>query len=188
MVIRKAQLKRGETVLVHSAGSGVSQFAIQIAKALGAQVITTVSSPEKAERAKKLGADHVIQTNESPLRGQLKSILGPQKRGVDVVIEHIGGKVFEQSLGCLKRGGRLVTCGATSGPMVQINLNLVFFKNISILGNTMGGAHDLDDLISWVVDQKVQPVLDREFSMAEYPQALDYLESRRAFGKVVMLT
>lgn len=187
MLTRKAQLIAGETVLIQAGGSGVSVAAIQIAKMLGATVITTVGSDEKFELAKKLGADHVINYKKTPFREEVKRILaGSQKRGCEVVLEHVGGATFLESMKCLAWGGRLVTCGATSGSKIEIDLKPVFFKNISILGSTMGSRADLIRVVGLVAAGKLNAVVDSVFPMSEYIDAQKKLESRDVFGKVVV--
>lgn len=183
MLTRKAELRPGELVLIQAGGSGVSIAAIQIAKLLGAEVITTVGSDAKIEKARALGADHVINYRKESFRDVLKKI---SPRGVDVVIDHVGQTTFADSLRCLAWGGRLVTCGATSGAEIKLNLNAIFFKNISILGSTMGSKGDLIRIVDLVARGKLKPVIDSEFSMSALPDAHAYLETRQAFGKVVV--
>ncbi|MGE4107230.1 MAG: zinc-binding dehydrogenase [Bacteriovoracia bacterium] len=188
MLHRKAKLQSGETILIHAAGSGVSVACVQLAKMLGATVFVTASTAEKARRVKELGADHVIETGKGPFREGLKQVLKAMGlgRGVDVVIDHVGVATFEESVKSLNWGGRLVTCGATSGSRVSIDLKLVFFKNIALLGSTMGGRQDLVDLVGFVSQGRLSPVIDSEFSLRDLPKAYARLESRQAFGKVVV--
>lgn len=187
MLTRKAALKAGETILIQAGGSGVSVAAIQMAKLLGAQVITTVGSDDKIAKAKALGADHVIQYRAAPFRDQLKTILKAQgKKGVEVVIDHVGEETFSDSIKSLAWGGRFVTCGATSGAQVNIDLKAVFFKNLSILGSTMGSKADLIRIVELVKQGKLKAIVDSTLLMTQYPQAQEKLESRKAFGKVVV--
>lgn len=187
MLFRKAGLKPGETILIHAGGSGVSVAAIQMAKMIGATVITTVGSDSKATLASDLGADHVINYKTGSFRESLKKILAPlQKRGVEVVVDHVGAGTFEDSVKSLAWGGRLVTCGATSGAEVRVDLKPVFFKNLSILGSTMGSKADLLRIVSLVGQGKLKPVIDSVLPMNDYPRALERLARREAFGKVVI--
>jgi NADPH:quinone reductase-like Zn-dependent oxidoreductase len=187
MLFGKAKLKPGEICLIHAGGSGVSVAAIQMAKLVGATVITTVGSAEKAAKARSLGADHVILYKEKPFRDELRKILAPLgKKGCDVIVDHVGQDTFNESLKSLTWGGRLVTCGATSGADVSIDLKMVFFKNLSILGSTMGSKADLLRIVELIAQGKLKPVVDSTYPMSELPKAHERLESRAAFGKVVV--
>lgn len=188
MLTTKAQVRPGEHVLIQAGGSGVSVAAIQMAKMLGAHVITTVGNEEKAAKAKTLGADHVILYKKSPFRDELKKILAPLgKKGCEVVVDHVGANTFNDSVKSLAWGGRLVTCGATSGSDVKIDLKIIFFKNISILGSTMGSKADLIRIVELVHAKKLKAIVDSTMPMSELPQALERLENRQAFGKVVLI-
>ena len=187
MLTRKAQLKAGEVVLIQAGGSGVSVAAIQMAKLLGATVITTVGSEEKIEKAIKLGADFVINYRKTPFRDEVKAILsGMGRKGCEVVLDHVGADTFSESLKCLGWGGRLVTCGATSGAEIAVDLKAVFFKNISILGSTMGSKADMIRVVEWVNEGKVKAVVDSSWPMSRLPEAFERLESRSAFGRVIV--
>jgi len=188
MIHRKAQLRAGEVVLIHAGGSGVSVAAIQMAKMLGATVITTVGSDDKIAKASALGADYVINYKTVSFRDEVKRILGERggKKGVDVVLDHVGGENFQESLKCLAWGGRLVTCGSTAGSKVEIDLKPIFFKNISILGSTMGSKADLVWLTRVVAEKKLHAVVDSTFKFDRYLEATQRLEDRNIFGKVVV--
>ncbi|MEK6578061.1 MAG: zinc-binding dehydrogenase [Bdellovibrionota bacterium] len=187
MLYRKAKLKPGETVLVQAGGSGVSVACIQLAKMTGATVVTTVGSKEKADQARALGADHVILYREQNLREEAKTYLATiEKKGFDVAIDHVGADTFDASLRLLTWGGRLVTCGATSGPEVKLDLRIIFFKNISILGSTMGGKQDFIEVMKLVGAGKLKPVVDSIYPMLQLADAHMRLESRQAFGKVML--
>ena len=186
MLIARARLRQGETVLVQAGGSGVGSAAIQVAKLWGATVFTTVGSAEKAKRAKALGADEVILYRETDFGAEVRKLTS--KRGVDVVIEHIGGETFERSLRSLARGGRIVTCGATAGGDATINLRLVFFKLLSILGSTLGSLAELHEIMRHVEAGRLRPVVDRVLPLAEAAEGHRILEAREAFGKVVLTT
>lgn len=182
MLTRKAQLRAGESILIHAGGSGVSTAAIQMAKLLGAFVITTVGSDDKMEKARLLGADHVIHYKRTPFREEMKKV----RKTCEVVMDHVGAETFKDSLKCLGWGGRLVTCGATSGSKVEIDLNLIFFKNISILGSTMGSKGDFLRIVQLVSTGKLRPAIDTVFPMSELPKAFELIASRKTFGKVVL--
>jgi NADPH:quinone reductase-like Zn-dependent oxidoreductase len=184
MLIERAKLRPGETVLVQAGGSGLGTAAIQIAKMWGATVVTTAGSPAKAARAKELGAELAIHYRETDFVAEVRNFTS--KRGVDVVVEHVGGETFEQSLKALARGGRLVTCGATTGADVSINLRVVFFKLISILGSTMGSLAELHTIMKHVSAGRLKPVVDRVLDFADVAEGHRVLESREAFGKVVI--
>lgn len=184
MLIRRAQLRAGETVLVQAGGSGVGSAAIQIAKLVGAKVITTASTDEKLQRAKALGADHLINYKTHDFVDEVKKITS--KKLVDVVFEHVGGETFEKSIACLPYGGRLVTCGASSGREVKLDLNVLFYKRISLLGSTMGSKGDLFRILQLVEEGRLKPVLDRTLPLEQAKQAHTLLESRAQFGNVVL--
>jgi NADPH:quinone reductase-like Zn-dependent oxidoreductase len=184
MVVHKARVRPGETVLVQAAGSGVSSAAIQIAKLFGARVIATAGSEEKKARARELGADHVINYATEDLVVECKKLTG--KRGVDCVIEHVGGDVFVKSVIATAWGGRVVTCGATAGFTPTIDLRQVFFRQVEILGSTMGSKADLFDVLGQVATGRLRPVVDRVLPLWEAAEAHRVIEAREAFGKVVL--
>ena len=183
MLVARAQLRPGETVLVQAGGSGVGSAAIQIAKLWGATVYATAGSAEKAARAKDLGADETIVYTERDFVDEVRRLTG--KRGVDVVFEHVGGETFERSLRALAKGGRLVTCGATSGGEATLNLRLVFFKLLSILGSTMGSLAELHEIMKFVEAGRLHPVIDRVLPLSQVAEGHRILEAREAFGKIV---
>jgi NADPH:quinone reductase-like Zn-dependent oxidoreductase len=184
MVVIKGQVRRGQTVLVQAAGSGVSSAAIQIAKLFDARVIATTGSDEKAARAKELGADHVVNYTTQDFVAECKKIT--DKRGVDLVIEHVGGEVFAKSIVAAAWGGKVVTCGATAGFTPQIDLRHVFFRQIEVLGSTMGPKATLFEILRLVEAGKLKPVVDRVFSLWDAQAAHRHLEDRKNFGKVVL--
>ncbi len=184
MLVERANLRHGETVLIHAAGSGVSVMAIQIARLFGARVITTLGDPAKERFAREIGADEVILYRSVDFTEEVRRLTG--KRGVDVIVDHIGADTFERNVRSLTKGGRLVTCGATSGPNASFDLRHVFFKGLSILGSTMGGRGELDEAMSFVARGLIRPRLDRVFPMSALAEAHRWLEERRAFGKVVI--
>ena len=184
MVVRKAQVRPGQTVLVQAAGSGVSSAAIQIAKMLGARVITTTSTDEKAARAKALGADEVINYTTHDFVAECKRLTN--KKGADVVIEHVGGEVFAKSILAAAWGGRVVTCGATTGFTPEIDLRHIFFRQVQVLGSTMGPKGDLFGILRLVEAGKLKPVVDRVLPLWSAVEAHQLLEARKVFGKIVM--
>ncbi|MEZ5966094.1 MAG: zinc-binding dehydrogenase [Planctomycetota bacterium] len=183
-MLRKARLREGDVVLVHAAGSGVGSAAIQLAKMRGATVLTTAGGPDKCEAALQLGADVAIDYRNEDFAARVREHTG--KRGVDVVFEHVGQATFPGSVKCLARGGRLVTCGATTGGQVEISLHQVFFKNLEIIGNTMGRKGDLRRLLRVFDQGRLRPVLDRVLVLSQVAEAHRLLEERQTFGKVVL--
>jgi NADPH:quinone reductase-like Zn-dependent oxidoreductase len=184
MLKARARVQPGERVVVHAAGSGVSVAAIQIAAFLGARVFTTAGSDEKCAKGRALGAEEAVNYRATDFAAEVKRWTGG--RGVDVVVDHIGADTFERSIRCLARGGRYVTCGATSGYELKTDFRPVFFKSLSILGSTMGGSHELATVLSLVAAGRMRPVVDRVFPFEQIASAHRYLESREAFGKVVL--
>lgn len=184
MVVDKARVRPGQTVLVHAAGSGVSSAAIQIAKLHGARVIATARGAAKCDRARSLGADHVIDSGAGDFVAPVKGLTG--KRGADVVIEHVGGDVMAKSVLCVASGGRIVTCGATAGHAPEIDLRHVFFRQIEILGSTMGPKGSLFAILDHVRAGRMRPVVDRVLPLWQAREAHRILEAREAFGKVVL--
>lgn len=185
MLVRRAALEAGETVLIHAAGSGVSTAAIQIARLLGARfVAVSTSNPGKGERARLLGADTVLDYTKPDWSRDLKKVTGG--RGVDVVVDHLGRATLEGSLRSLVKGGRYVTCGATTGPTAEMPLNLVFFKSLSVLGSTMGSLGDVHRLLDLVVAGRLKPVVDAVLPLDRVGEAHRRLEAREVFGKLVL--
>jgi NADPH:quinone reductase-like Zn-dependent oxidoreductase len=184
MLFDRAQLKPGETVLVQAGGSGVGIAAIQMAKVAGARVLTTVGSPEKFDKARALGADEVIDYVTTDLVTEVRRLT--DRRGVDVVIEHVGGDTFLKSLKCLSPKGRLVTCGATAGPKVEIDIRALFTRQTTVLGSFMGNLRDYKQALALLETGKLKPVVDSTFPLEKAGEAHRRLEDRRAFGKVVL--
>jgi NADPH:quinone reductase-like Zn-dependent oxidoreductase len=185
MLTDRARLQPLEDILIHAAGSGVSSAGIQIAKLLGARhIIATAGSPAKLERARELGATHVVDYSQDDFAGWVRRIT--DGKGVEVVFDHVGGSIFEQSLRCVAWAGRIVTCGATAEHLATVNLRAVFFKSLSILGSTMGSLAELMSLCRFFETGQLRPVVDRTFPLAEAPEAQAALERREAFGKIVL--
>lgn len=183
MLFDNAKLKPGETILVHAGGSGIGSVAIKMAKAIGCTVITTVGDSAKADKAKALGADHVINYKTERFEGVVRKLTA--KKGVDVVFEHVGGEGFNASLFCLKRGGRLVTCGSTAGPSVTINLMQLFQQQYKIFGSFGSAMRNIRDSLA-KIESGMAPIIDSEFALADFEQGLARLESRQVFGKVIV--
>lgn len=185
MLVTRAQIKRKEKVMIHAAGSGVGSAAIQIAKYYGAHVITTVGSDEKMRRAKALGADEVINYKEKDFVTEVRRIT--HGNGVDVVFEHIGPETFPKSLACLNKKGRLVTCGVTSGPTVNLDLRFLFVRQLSIAGCYMGGFEELKKVVRLVRKKRLKPVIDKVFPLREARSAHERMKSRGNFGKIILV-
>lgn len=185
MLMRRAQVRPGETVLVHAAGSGVGSAAVQIAKLAGATVIATASTAEKLEHARALGADHVVNYAQQDFLDEVKKITN--RRMVDVVFEHVGATTWDKSVASLVWGGRLVTCGSTSGFEVKIDLRVLFRKQLSLLGSTMGSKGDLFQVLRLVEEGKLRPVLDRTMPLAQAADAHRLVAGRGQFGNVVLV-
>jgi NADPH:quinone reductase-like Zn-dependent oxidoreductase len=184
MLIARAELQPGEDVLVLGAGSGVGSAAIQISKFFGARVIATAGNEAKLEKAKQLGADHVINHKSQKIRDEVRRITG--KHGVDVVFEHVGTTTWDDSIASLAASGRLVTCGATTGYDAKIDLRFLFSRQLSLLGSYMGTKSELQTVMKLVAAGRLKPVIDRVFPLAEAAAAHAYLESGQQFGKVVL--
>ena len=183
MLFDNARLEPGETVLVHAGGSGIGTVAIKMAKAIGAKVITTVGDDGKAEKARALGADHVINYRTERFEGVVRKLTA--KKGVDVVFEHVGAETFSGSLLCLKRGGRLVTCGATSGASTTLNLMQLFQQQYRIIGSFGASMRNIRDGLAKMAGGML-PVIDSEFPLGEVARGLERLESRQVFGKIII--
>jgi alcohol dehydrogenase len=183
MLFDNAKLQPGETMLVHAGGSGIGTVAIRMAKAIGCTVITTVGDEAKMEKAKALGADHVINYRQDRFETITRKLTG--KKGVDVVFEHVGGEGFNGSLLCLKRGGRLVTCGSTAGPSVQLNLMQLFQQQYKIFGSFGATMKNIRDGLAKMANG-ILPVIDMEVPLADFEKGLARLESRQVFGKIVV--
>src|SRR5207342_1587037 len=183
MLFDNAKLEPGETVLVHAGGSGIGTAAIKMAKAIGATVITTVGDDAKADKAKALGANHVINYRADRFEGVVRKLTA--KKGVDVVFEHVGAETFNGSLLCLKRGGRLVTCGATSGPTTTINLMQLFQQQYRIIGSFGASMRNIRESLDKMASGML-PVIDTEVTIENFEQGLARLESRQVFGKIVV--
>src|SRR5436305_7058845 len=183
MLFDNARLEPGESVLVHAGGSGIGSVAIKMAKAIGCTVITTVGDDAKTEKAQALGADHVINYRKDRFEGVVRKITA--KRGVDVVFEHVGADTFNGSLLCLKRGGRLVTCGSTSGPSTTLNLMQLFQQQYRIIGSFGASMRNIRESLAKMA-KGLLPVIDMEIALDDFERALVRMESRQVFGKILV--
>ena len=184
MLFDNAKLEAGETILIQAGGSGIGTAAIQMAKAADATVITTVGSDEKARRALALGADHVINYRDERFEGVVRKLT--KKKGVDVVFEHVGADTWTGSMFSLRQGGRLVTCGSTTGPGAEINLFQLFQQQLRIIGSFGCSIRNIADALDKLAKGAVRPVIDSVIPMEEIGAGLQRLEDRRIFGKVLV--
>ena len=184
MVVGKARVVPGETVLILGIGGGVSIAALQIAKHAGASVFVTSRSDEKLQRARELGADVLINHQNTDFSKEAWTITN--KRGVDVVIDNVGAATWPGSIRALARGGRLVTCGATSGPKPEEDIRRIFQKQLTIYGSTMGTRHDWEQLNTLLAAKALQPVIDRTFPLEQAAQAQERMARGEQFGKLVL--
>ena len=184
MLFDNAKLQPGETILVHAGGSGIGSAAIQLAKSIGCTVITTVGSDEKAGKAEALGADHVINYRVDRFEGVVRKIT--RKRGVDVVFEHVGADTWAGSLLSMKRGGRLVTCGSTSGVSTSMNLMQLFQQQLKIFGSFGCRMENMDNAMHKMARGQVHPVIDTEIGFDGIDKALGRMEGRDVFGKIIL--
>jgi len=185
MLVRRAQLKDGEDVLIMGAGSGVGTAAIQIAKLLRARVIAVASTDAKLAKAGELGADAGINSATQDLAQEVRRLTG--KRGVNVVFEHVGGTTWEKLVPNIAAGGRLVTCGATAGYDTKVDIRYLFSKSIAILGAFMGCKADLLEVVRHMAEGRLRPVVDRTLPLSEPAQAHRLIEERAVFGKLVLI-
>jgi alcohol dehydrogenase len=184
MLFDNAKLEPGETILVHAGGSGIGSAAIQLAKRMGCTVITTVGSNDKIEKAKALGADHVINYREDRFEGVVRKLT--KKRGVDVVFEHVGKDTWAGSMLSLRRGGRLVTCGSTSGVSTEMNLMMLFQQQLKLLGSFGCRMENMANAMQKMAGGIVAPVIDTEVGFDGIGEALKRMEGRDVFGKIIL--
>jgi len=184
MLFARANLQPGEDILVLGAGSGIGSAAIQIARMAGARVIATAGSEEKLSKAKALGADEVINHTKQNIVDEVKKLT--DRRGVDVVFEHVGTATWDASMASVATNGRLVTCGATTGYDAKINLRLLFSRHLSILGSYMGSKAELYAVLKLIGQRKLRAVIDRTMPLAQCAKAHELLEKREQFGKIVL--
>jgi NADPH:quinone reductase-like Zn-dependent oxidoreductase len=184
MLVGRAAVHPGQTVLVLGASSGVGIAAIQIAKLFHCRVITTAGDENKLEKARALGADYGINHYKQKISEEVRRITS--KEGVDIVIEHVGAATWDESVRSLKTGGTLVTCGATTGPNVGIDLRHLFARQLSLFGSYMGTMGELNEVLQQVFAGRLKPVVDRVFPLSDIRAAHEYLEGSKMFGKIVL--
>ena len=184
MLMTKARVIPGESVLILGIGGGVALAALQIAKHAGARVFVTSSSAEKLQRAQALGADVLINHQETDFSKEVWRIT--EKRGIDVIVDNVGAATWDRSIRALARGGRLVICGATSGPKPEEDLRRLFVKQVTIYGSTMGTRHDWTQLNRLLAAKTLRPIVDRVFTLEQAAEAQRRMEEQEQFGKIVL--
>jgi NADPH:quinone reductase-like Zn-dependent oxidoreductase len=184
MLVERCGVQPGDQVLIHAAGSGVSVAATQIAKLFGADVMVTAGSAEKLALGLANGADFAVNYREQDWTAAAKTWTG--KRGLDIIVDHVGVDTLPKGVWALAKGGRIVTCGVTSGAEMQLNLAPIFFKSLSILGSTMGGLGEMKHVSKLVFSGKLQPIVSQRFDFDQISKAHEVLEERRAFGKLLL--
>ena len=184
MLVGRAAIRPGQTVLVLSANSGVGIAAIQIARLFHARIIATAGDERKMERARELGADFVINHYQQKVSQEVRKITNFE--GADIVVEHVGVATWEESVKSLKAGGTLVTCGATTGPKVDLDLRFLFSRQLALLGSYMGTMSELHEVLSHVFAGRLKPVIDHTFPLQEAREAHEYMERSQMFGKIVL--
>ncbi len=184
MLVGRAQIRPGQTVLVLGAGSGVGSAAIQVAKLFNARVIATAGSAPKLEKARELGADYLVNHYEQKISQEVKKITA--KEGVDIVLEHVGAATWEESMKSLKPGGTIVTCGATTGGEAKFDIRFLFARQLSFLGSFMGTMGELHEVLKHVFSGRLKPVIDSTFPLREARAAHERMERSEMFGKIVL--
>src|SRR5947209_4052702 len=185
MLVARANVQPGEDVLIHAAGSGVGSIGIQIAKLRGARVIATASSDEKLAKARALGADEIINYTNADWPREVRRLT--EKRGVDVVFEHTGAATWPGSISALAKGGRVVTCGATSGYDARTDLRQVFYRHLNLLGSFMGSKAELIEALKFIARGQIRAVVDETLPLAEARRAHEQMQNRAQFGKLVLV-
>ncbi len=184
MLMTRAQIKSGESVLIHGIGGGAALFALRFAKLIGAEAIVTSSSDEKLAHAAKLGADHGINYQKQDVAGRIQEIT--DGRGVDVAVDSVGAATWPLDFASVRRGGRIVTCGVTTGPKAETNLQALYWNQLTVLGSTMGSNEDFRQMLRAVTVNGITPVVDEVFPLDEMPQAMAKMEEGRQFGKIAL--
>lgn len=185
MLMHRGGLRAGESVLVVGAGGGVNTMVAQIAKLAGAEVYVVASDAKKSEKAKKLGADVVINRSEKDWGREIHRLT--DKRGVDLVVDNVGAATINTSMKAVARGGRIVVIGNTSGPHAEIDIRYIFSKQISLIGSTMGTHQDFRDVTALLWQNKLMPVIDRVMPLSEGAEAFSIMENSDQFGKIVLV-
>ena len=184
MLVGRAGIRPGQTVLVLGGGSGVGIAAIQIARLFQARVITTAGDEEKLEKAHALGADHGINHYKQKISDEVRKLTN--KAGVDIVVEHVGSATWDESMKSLKPAGTIVTCGATTGPEIKFDLRFLFGRQLSFLGSYMGSMGELHEVLGHLFAGRLKPVVDRAFPLKDARAAHEYMEASQMFGKIVL--
>lgn len=184
MLVGRAGIRIGQTVLVLGAGSGVGIAAIQIARMFHCRVITTAGNESKLEKARALGADYGIDHYKQKISEEVKKITN--REGVDIVVEHVGKATWNESMRSLKPGGTIVTCGATTGPEASMDLRFLYSRQLNLLGSYMGTMGELYEVLEHVFAGRIKPVVDRTFPLSEIRSAHEYMEKSQMFGKIVL--
>ena len=184
MLVARCDIKAGQIVLVLGGGSGVGSAAIQIAKLMGARVIATAGSEDKLDQSRELGADYTIHHHQQKISDEVRKIT--YKAGVDIVFEHVGKATWDESVRSLKPGGKLVTCGATTGPEASFDIRVLFARQLSFLGSYMGNMGDFHAVLQHIFAGRLKPVVDKTFPLREARAAHERLEKGQQFGKVVL--
>ncbi len=184
MLVTKARILPGETILILGIGGGVSSAALQIAKQIGARVIVTSGDNEKIQKAKQIGAEEGINYNDTDFVKEVRRITN--KKGVDVVLDSIGAATWTKSLACLTKGGRLITCGATTGPNPQADIIRIFWNQISIFGSTMGNRKEFLQVLSFFNVNRIKPIIDSVYQLNNFKDAHAKMEGKKQFGKIVI--
>jgi NADPH:quinone reductase-like Zn-dependent oxidoreductase len=185
MLVGKGQIRPGEDVLILGAGAGVGTAAIQIAKMAGCRVFVTASSEQKLDQAKAIGADFAIDYSKEEFDKKIRDLT--QKRGVDVVVDYVGADTWVRSLRSARRGGRVLTCGATTGFAPQTDLRQIFFRQVQVIGSTMGSHREFLDVMKCVFRGQLKPVIDRVLPLADAAKGHELIEQRAVFGKIVLV-
>ncbi|MFO7794894.1 MAG: zinc-binding dehydrogenase [Promethearchaeati archaeon] len=186
MLVSRAKIKHNETVFIHGAGGGVATAAILIAKFFNCKVITSTSSQEKLEKAKKLGADYVINYKENPDYEKFVYKELTNRKGIDIVIDSVGQKTFLKSIRLLKKGGRLITCGATTGPKSDIDIRYIFWKQLKIKGSTMSNQKEFRDVMRVIFNGQISPAIEKIYNIDDIIEAERYMEKGEQFGKILL--
>jgi len=184
MLVSRARLKPGESVLIHGIGGGAALAALQLAKLIGAEVIVTSSSDEKLARAAELGADHTVNYAQEDVVERVQAITCDRR--VDVVVDSVGAATWGIDFGVVRRGGRIVTCGVTTGPKAETNLQALYWNQVNVFGSTMGSAEDYRQMLRAVTVNQLRPVLDEVFPLEKAGEAMARMEAGSQFGKIAL--
>jgi NADPH:quinone reductase-like Zn-dependent oxidoreductase len=184
MLITRGRLRAGEDILIHGAAAGVGIACIQIAKVAGARVLAVASTEEKLELCRKLGADVLLNGEKEDVVRRVRELTG--RRGVDVVADYVGKATWQKSLQCLSRGGRLVTCGATTGYNPEEDLRHVFYRQLEVIGSTMGSRNELMAPLKLIFEGRMRPVIGAVYDLADTAEAHRRMEARESLGKIVI--